>query len=633
MTDEVRLRYEPGLDGLRALAVVAVVLFHDGRLRGGFLGVSTFFTLSGFLITGLLLTEQRHTGRVSLRRFYTRRLRRLLPAALGGIVVATAVTLVLQDATTSARFPGDALASVGDVANWRSVWSGRAYADLFSTPSPLLHYWSLAIEEQFYLVLAPLLVLLGALTRGRRGTLAAVLVGLAGLSFLDGWWLVGRSLDRAYYGTDTRALEFLVGAIAATIVVGRPLPRRAARAMTVLGPFALAGLALAATRQAVTDPNLFRGALLAYSLAGVIVVLATREPGPVRALCSWAPLRALGRISYGVYVYHWPIFLWLTPARTGWSAGPVTALRMTTTLAVAAVSYHAFESPIRARRRVVGRVAWVGAPAFAASVTAFALVVGAAGPAPAITYAPARPASALLGRLQPARLGPLGTTGPRGLPAARVLVVGDSVALTMGRGLERWGDATGRVVWNGGALGASLVTGVAVRGYWGVATRPPQSCATHTTWHSVVAKLRPQVVVVLYGAWDVYDASWDGGATWYAPGDPVWNARYAAAVDDTARCFTAAGATVLWVASPCFGPAPGTTVGGPWYDPRRVAAINAVLRSVASKRPGMVVTDVERSAGCPVNFRERPDDVHYSDAGATAAAKRLAPVITRVAAP
>ncbi len=197
--------YQPGLDGVRALAVIAVLAFHDDRLRGGFLGVSTFFTLSGFLITGLILRERQSTGRVSLRDFFGRRIRRLFPAAIAGVLLAAAAATVLRDGQTAHNFPGDALAALGDVANWRFLTSGQSYVNLFATPSPLQHYWSLAVEEQFYLVLAPLIVGLMIVLRGRRRALFAALAGLTTASFAAGWMLAGHGVDRAYYGTDTRA--------------------------------------------------------------------------------------------------------------------------------------------------------------------------------------------------------------------------------------------------------------------------------------------------------------------------------------------------------------------------------------------------------------------------------------------
>jgi lysophospholipase L1-like esterase len=210
------------------------------------------------------------------------------------------------------------------------------------------------------------------------------------------------------------------------------------------------------------------------------------------------------------------------------------------------------------------------------------------------------------------------------------MVVGDSVALTLGRGIERWGTRNGVFVWNGGALGCALLDGAEVRGYWGVANRPSDFCRTREAWPDVLAKFRPDVVVVLFGAWDVYDASMDGGRTWTSPGQPQWNAYYRKRVADTSRRLTVAGAHVLWLQPPCFAPSPGASdTGAPWYDPARVEVIGAIDREVAATN-GMTVSAVAHDVGCPVDLRFRPDGVHYDDAGADAVAALLGPEINRL---
>jgi peptidoglycan/LPS O-acetylase OafA/YrhL/lysophospholipase L1-like esterase len=635
--ERVRFEYRPGLDGVRALAVVAVLAFHDGRLGGGFLGVSTFFTLSGFLITSLLLTERARSGGVSLRHFFARRARRLLPAAFLGIVVAALVTVAIGDARTAENFRADGLAALFNVANWRFLSAGESYVDLFATPSPLQHYWSLAVEEQFYLLLAPLLAGVFVLAKGRTTRIAAALGVLAALSFAGGWAAVNVSVDRAYYGTDTRAVEFLVGAVAAVFLVRRgPLPRRQSRVAAGLGVVALAAMVWATTFARTDQTGLFRGGLLLFALGSTALVVAACEPGPVRALCSWKPLRWIGLLSYGIYVFHWPVFVWLTPERTGETGVRLTMLRVGLTLTIAVASFFLVERPIREGRRVVGRKRWLVPPAgaLACAVAVFVVGIGTGVGPPAVNFAPALSADEVLAMPVP-ETKPVATkkkpsnstTTTVAKPTlSRVLVVGDSVALTLGRGIERWGAQRGVSVLNGGKLGCSLLDDAQVKGYWGVKYQPPDSCQTQSQWSGQLAQFRPDLVVVMFGAWDLYEASWDG--SWHAPGDPVWNGHYRERVADAGRRLRSTGAQVVWLAPPCFAAGPGSDPDAPWYDPARVDAITAVYRSV-TKEQGIRMTDVTRATGCPVNLNVRPDGVHYSDAGADIVAGQLGPVFLR----
>ena len=210
-----RLAHHKGLDGLRGFAVVLVLLFHGAFTwaRGGFLGVSLFFTLSGFLITRLLLADFRTNGRIRFLAFWEKRARRLVPAALLATALVIVVSPYLWNDSQRASMPGDVIGAVTYTTNWHALATGNSYGALFASPSPLEHYWSLAIEEQFYLVMPVLAAVVLGLSRGSRRAMAIVLSVCAVLSFA--LTLHAGSIDRAYYGTDTRAFEVLVGALLA----------------------------------------------------------------------------------------------------------------------------------------------------------------------------------------------------------------------------------------------------------------------------------------------------------------------------------------------------------------------------------------------------------------------------------
>jgi peptidoglycan/LPS O-acetylase OafA/YrhL len=273
-----------------------------------------------------------------------------MPAAfvgLAGIMVFGATVATRQQAEA---LPGDVLAASTWTANWRFVLNGQSYLNLFGAPSPVQHYWSLSIEEQFYLVL-PIVVL--ALMRWRRSTtlLAGVLGAVAVAS--SAWMFVlyhnGASLDRLYYGTDTRMAELLAGSVLA-LVLARRGTDFSPRARVAIGAASVAAFAVTAwgwVALPLDDNFMWRGGFLGFSLLScVLVVAVVTDTGPVAALYKWSPLAATGRICYGLYVYHWPIFLWLTEDRTGLSRWPLFALRAGVTFTAAIASYRWLERPV-----------------------------------------------------------------------------------------------------------------------------------------------------------------------------------------------------------------------------------------------------------------------------------------------
>ncbi|HJR26849.1 MAG TPA: acyltransferase, partial [Acidimicrobiales bacterium] len=307
------LGYLPGLDGIRGVALIGVLLFHAGHLGGGFLSVDLFFVLSGFLITSLLLVEWDRTGTIDLTRFWSRRLRRLLPAALVVLAATALYAAIALDPAELHRFRLDALAALGNVANWRAIEAGSDYWADFGAPSPLRHMWTLSVEEQLYLLWPA--TTLGGLWLGRRRrwgrqTLLLLTLGLAGASALAMALLVDAGdTSRSYYGTDTRASAVLLGAVAAIGLSGRSWAAGdgVVRGLRTLTPLAMVVLAVAWVRADGQEVDLYRYGFVLCSAAATVLVaaVATRSvPWLVRALEVW-PLRELGRISYGAYLWHW----------------------------------------------------------------------------------------------------------------------------------------------------------------------------------------------------------------------------------------------------------------------------------------------------------------------------------------
>ena len=349
-----RSAYLPAIDGLRAFAVGAVLLFHAEHLSGGFLGVDTFFVLSGFLITRQMLNEVDTTGRISLRNFWSRRARRLLPALLLLLAVVTLVGAEWGLAAERFTIRNESLWALGFVLNWHHIASSADYWTSLSSPSPLTHLWSLAVEEQFYL-LWPLAVV--ALIWRRANRERAVLIGCvigASVSFaVMAVVYAPTSSTRAYEGTDTRIGALLIGATCATSIVQARSDEIIARLGRYRGiVIALPVMVLVWMWARVDGRNswLYHGGFLLHALLVAIVLLGVGTLAGtnwLQTMLRVRPLRWLGQLSYGLYLWHWPIYVALSPERTSLSRWPLTAVRLAVTLVAATVSYYAIERPIR----------------------------------------------------------------------------------------------------------------------------------------------------------------------------------------------------------------------------------------------------------------------------------------------
>ena len=443
----LEIDYRPGLDGLRAVAVVLVLVFHSdlGWFPGGFLGVSVFFTLSGFLITSLLLAEVGNLGRVDLVGFWERRFRRLLPSALITIIGVCVGSIWLSTSVEQSRLRGDALAAVFYMSNWRSILSDLSYEEIFSTTSPLIHLWSLAIEEQMYVLIPLNVVGLTLLGFGRR-TLGVSALVLAGVSTIVSVLFV--SGDRLYYGTDARAAELLIGVAAAGLFGPRVWAHtnRFPKMLSWLGIVALLAIITLAQTSSTNSPWVYSGLLPAFALLSLVCVVGAIAPGPLSTLLSRRPLVAIGKVSYGLYLFHWPIFTWVNEARMGFGGVGLFGIRLAATTAITIASYLLIEKPLRARRILSSRRAFFGAIAGASAcaivVAAFVLKPVSSQPSSEVRVLSTVPATVATSGV-PSTAGPL-----------RILVIGDSTAENVARALAEV-DTIGVV--SAGVLGCPLV--------------------------------------------------------------------------------------------------------------------------------------------------------------------------------
>jgi peptidoglycan/LPS O-acetylase OafA/YrhL len=394
-------RYMPGLDGLRALAVLAVIAFHEqlGWAPGGLLGVGVFFTLSGYLITDLLLGQWAARGRLALGDFWARRARRLLPALFVMLVMVTA-WMSLADRARLAGLRGAVIAAATYSSNWYLIAAHQSYFARFAAPAPLDHLWSLAVEEQFYLAW-PWLLLLGliCLRRARRGrpggvpwlALPTLVLAAASAVAMLALYHPGFDPTRVYEGTDTRASGLLIGAALAMAwpsrratpgalaaghhpamdavsasnsaairrLVSRSTRIRAGRiALDAGGLAGLVVIFLMVWRTGQYSPFLYRGGLVLLSAATAAVIAAAATPDVVTGrVLGWAPLRWLGVRSYGIYLWHYPVIVLTTPVN---SASDLlrAAWQTAITVVLAALSWHFVEEPVR--RGALGRL-WSGA--------------------------------------------------------------------------------------------------------------------------------------------------------------------------------------------------------------------------------------------------------------------------------
>ncbi len=622
--------------------MIFVVAYHLdlGWARGGFIGVDIFFVISGFLITRLLIDEQASNGRITIGGFWTRRFRRLVPA----LVVMIGVTLLatrwwgLPEQWASVR--RDGIASLAYVANWRFIFDEQSYFEAAIGPSPLLHTWSLAVEEQWYLLWPIAMVgLLAVAARRRHGhavatnaVIAAAIVSAALMAVLSD----PADASRVYFGTDTRAQQLLIGAALAWLVAWFPSLERVPERRDLRLPL-LSSLAMLVLIAATVDDRstwLYQGGFLVISVLAAFVVLGTLSAAPTGAF-AWLgrePWGWIGRRSYGIYLWHWPVIVFVGPA-TGFELGraPLITLQVALTLVLAEASFRLIEQPVRRSTVPPGRTfaTWtVGAVAVAAIG-----FVGLTAPTerrleqsnsillpvdelviPTSTLDPTSPRTTAA----PAEIG----TAAAGIPTVRrALLLGDSAAYSLAEQFDR-STAPRWDVQGIAQVGCPLTPGMSMDA--GSSTPNPISpdCVDwREIWPAYATALDPDIVVVMVGAWEVLDHRVDGRDIRF--GSPEWDELIAASLAGAADAAATTGAPVVFLDVACMGgPAtnPGTTAR---RDPARTAAVNRLLDQLADSREDVTIAPVSGVVcpgtvdgleidGTPVRY----DGVHFTSVGA-----------------
>jgi len=582
------MRHVPALDGLRGIALLGVLLFHsNGVLAGGYLGVDLFFVLSGFLITSLLLAEQRETGQIALGPFWIRRARRLFPALLSLMPVVAIYGRYFARTDELRTVRAQALATLAYVANWQSIFRHQSYWQLFAAPSPLEHTWSLSIEEQFYVVW-PLLVSL-VLRRYAGRQLLGVCLVLSALSMTAMYLLFDPgNTTRAYLGTDTRMSGILFGAALATLI--SPNDRftdRSVRALDAAGLLAVLGLGAAWVTLRGTNPFLYHGGFWLTELGALVLIACAiaGERSVIARLLSIRPLTWLGTVSYGVYLWHWPVNVFLSTERLHLHGFALHGVRFALTFAIAMVSYRFLEQPIRKHGVPFSRPLYVVPAAVALSV----LLIVHATHAEGRTEPPA-PSAQL----------PSSVTAPE-FVRFRIAVFGDSTANSLGWSLRTL-HGQGVAVELMGKDGCNML----------------EDTCQGSQWVEQVRSVHPNVSIVYLAGVFLYGFHVKGD--WHTACRPDWDQKLGRVL--TLRLGELAHESgMVFTATVPYPVGPYENDSNDRRDfHERVDCINAVIRKAAAEIPGVRVLDVGARL-CPGGVCEqdvgaaepiRPDGVHFS---------------------
>jgi peptidoglycan/LPS O-acetylase OafA/YrhL len=637
----------PALDGLRALAVLGVMMYHGGVpvLGGGFLTIDVFFVLSGFLITSLLVGEWRKKLTIQLGKFWARRARRLLPALFVMLIGVAIYAKVFAPPGEFANLRLDSLSTLFYVANWHFIFAGTNYFNLTAHPSPLQHMWSLSIEEQFYIAWPPVvlaMLYLGNKLRASRRLwplFATAVVGAIGSAVDMGLLYHGpASVMRVYEGTDTRSQDLLVGAALAVGMAmwaqyrqtlpedmgprggseGSPAPihRRELRRRRIAGftPIAAWEITADSWRTALEvvgwvtigafaylwshlpEPTafLYRGGffLVAVGVAIVIFTAVTNQLGSVSRALGNSVFQYVGKISYGTYLWHFPLFAVLSASSLHLIGYPLLVIRIGVTLLVATISFYLVEEPIRRgrMRSLTEWRAWLmtsGAVLGVVAVTMVATLPSAADAA--LTAITRRPGTQYGG------------------PPVKLAIFGDSVAsrLASAVSLNNLQQSYGVNLDNGALIGCGVVRSTEYISH-GVPdpmdgpcnSTSPASQQWPAEWAGELQRFQPNVVAVLVGRWEINDRLIDG--RWMHIGEPTFDAILKQSLEQAVTVGTSTGASMMLLTAPCFDSGEQGN-GQPWPEDSatRLTEYNTILRQVAAEHPATVEVDDFGAQLCP----------------------------------
>ncbi|WP_051062981.1 acyltransferase family protein [Ilumatobacter nonamiensis] len=627
------LTYQPALDGVRAFAVIAVVAFHAGAswAPGGYLGVSVFFTLSGYLITTVLLGEYESSGRIDLLQFVSRRIRRLAPASLLtlGVLTVLAIAGIGNVASGEARHIRWAAAHL---ANWDQLATDTTYADAVSgasEQSPVLHFWSLAIEEQFYVVW-PAVMIVGLAVLRRAGGLRHFVV-VPGLALVLSWAFVALLASRGdaesiYLNSGSRGAEILTGCVLAAVLRFRPELgiRRVPVAPVCAGAIVLAVVLTGSSSEAWP----YRGGLPIFALVSAGLIVGLRQRSRFSAAVGSRPLVWIGRRSYGIYLAHWPIFV-LVPLE---SAGVAAHLaRLGVVVALAAASYRWLEQPIR--RRVTR-----GIPTVIAAVVGAVVVIGGTlliddGPiaVTAVDEIDVRDREAVaIGERPVVPVAETTEADEVDVPAmtepatdadttSRLVVVGDSTAVALSSGLVDWAETTDGDVQVG--IAAHGACGLVRGGHYANETLDAalsMDCPAELDVNlpELLSTAPIDIVVVMVSLADTWERSWDDRETWTLPTDPEHADRvrrdYARFVDDVT---TSGAERVVFVRPPVAYRTADLDEPEPAWANGSAAVVDDIARELAAERDDVELLDLRtfvEEAGLDDDEALRPDGIHWT---------------------